>query len=335
MLTVVTQGSHYYAGARFPATGMAIGFGYPHRSVPDARFQVMPRSLMYNIIRVGDSLLLRVLVAFVSRTNKSKTEIAAPSVPGRAQRLALFGPPPFIEGEDAAAYDQIVARTFAALKPVDVIDEMFIADVVFLEWEVLRLRRLKWSLIRARGLKALEDFLGENFDYDLYSEDFADDLAEILQENLPEDQAEDAQTLARECAQSEADSVDKVKKLLAGIKLNMDQVQNYAKRRKAKELVQEYMRREPDAVNLVDELLTEAGKSMEAFMADALANRLDSTERIDRLISIAENRRNASLHEIERRHAVLGETLRRSVQEIEDGEFEVIETTPAQGKNVA
>ena len=68
-------------------------------------------------------------------------------------------------------------------------------------------------------------------------------------------------------------------------------------------------------------------------MADALAEKLDDIERIDRLISIAESRRNASLHEIERRRAVLGETLRRSVQEIEDGEFEVIETTPAQGKN--
>ena len=56
---------------------------------------------------------------------------------------------------------------------------------------------------------------------------------------------------------------------------------------------------------------------------------------VDRLITIAESRRNASLHEIERRRAVLGETLRRSVQEIEDGEFDVIETTPAEGKNVA
>src|SRR5262249_43332616 len=98
-----------------------------------------------------------VLVAFVSGTNKSKTEIAAPSVPGRLPRLALFGPPPLIEGEDAAAYDQLLARICAAVKPVDVIDEMFTADVVSLEWEVLRLRRLKWSLIRARGLGALED----------------------------------------------------------------------------------------------------------------------------------------------------------------------------------
>ena len=295
----------------------------------------MPRPLMYNIIRVGDSLLSSVLVAFVSRTNKSKTEIAAPSVPERAQRLALFGPPPLIEGEDAAAYDQLLARVCAAVKPVDIIDEIFIADVVPSEWEVLRLRRLKWSLIRAPALEALENFLGENLDYDLYSEHFADDLAEILQDNLPEDQLNSAQTLAHECARNEAVAVDKVKKILFGRLLNMDQVLDRAKRRKAQELVQEYVRREPDAVNLVDEILTGAGVSMDGLMADALAEKLDDIERIDRLATIAESRRNASLHEIERRRAVLGETLRRSVQEIEDGEFEEIETTPAQGKSAA
>jgi hypothetical protein len=168
----------------------------------------------------------------------------------------------------------------------------------------------------------------------LYSEDFADDLAEILQDNLPEDQAEDAQTLARECAQNEADAIDKVKKILAGI-IDLVDILNDARDNKAKELVQEYVRHEPDAVTLVHELLTAAGETMDNFMAKALANRLDDIERIDHLITIAETRRNASLHEIDRRRAVLGETLRRSVQEIEDGEFEVIETTPGKGKNAA
>jgi hypothetical protein len=274
-------------------------------------------------------------VAFVSTTNKSKTEIAAPTVPGRLQRLALFGPPILLEGEDAAAYDQLLARIFTAVKPVDVIDEMFTADVLSLEWDVLRLRRLKWSLIRAPALEALEDFLGENLDYDLYSEDFGDDLAEILEDNLPEDPAEDAQTLAHGCARNEADAVDKVTKILAGIGLNLDQVLDDAKGRKAKELVQEYVRREPDAVTLVHRLLTDTGVSMDGLMARALAQKLNDIERIDRLTSIAESRRNASLHEIERRRAVLGETLRRSVQEIEDGEFEVIEPTPAQGETAA
>jgi hypothetical protein len=279
--------------------------------------------------------LSSVLVAFVSRTNKSKTEIAAPSVPERVQRLALFGPPPLIEGEDAAAYDQLLARICAAVKPVDIIDEIFIADVMPSEWEVLRLRRLKWSLIRALGLEFLQDFLVGHLDYDLYSDDFADDLAEILQDNLPEDQVNSAQTLARKYARNEAGAVDKVNEILDGIGLNMDRVLDDAKRRKARELVQEYARREPGAVTLVHELLTDAGVSMDRFMAYALVQKLDDNERIDRLIATAESRRDASLREIERRRAFLGETLRRSVQEIEDAEFKVIETTPAQGKNVA
>ena len=68
---------------------------------------------------------------------------------------------------------------------------------------------------------------------------------------------------------------------------------------------------------------------------EALAQELDYIERLDRLATIAESRRNASLREIDRRRAVLGETLRRSVQEAEDREFEVIEVTPAEGENAA
>src|SRR5947209_6675360 len=137
-------------------------------------------------------------------------------------RLALFGPPPLIAGEDPATYDELLARICAAVKPVDIIDEMFIVDVASLEWEVLRWRRLKSSLIRAPGLNALEDFLDKNLDYDLYSEHFADDLAQILQDNFPEDQAEDAQSLARECARNEPHAVDKVNEVLAGIGPNID-----------------------------------------------------------------------------------------------------------------
>jgi hypothetical protein len=168
-----------------------------------------------------------------------------------------------------------------------------------------------------------------------YAEYFVDDLAEILRDNLPEDQVKDAQTLARECARNEPDADEKVNELLAGIRLDMNDILDGARARKAKELVQEYVRREPDAVTLVHELLTDAGVSMDGLMADALAEKLDDIERVDRLIIIAESRRNACLHEIERRRAVLGKTLRRSVQEIENGEFEVIETPPAQGENAA
>jgi|SRR5215831_13514738 len=97
------------------------------------RRRVMPLPLMYNIARVSDSFLSSRMVAFMSRKSKSKTETAA--VAGQVQRLAVFGPPLLLEGEDAAAYDELLARVCAAVKPVDVIDEMLIADILALEWE--------------------------------------------------------------------------------------------------------------------------------------------------------------------------------------------------------
>jgi len=115
----------------------------------------------------------------------------------------------------------------------------------------------------------------------------------------------------------------------------MDHILHRAEAHKAKELVQQYARREPRAVKLIDELLATASVSIETLTVEALAEELSYIERIDRLATIAESRRNASLHEIDRRRPVLGETLRRSVQEAEDRELKVIEATPAEGKTAA
>jgi hypothetical protein len=211
------------------------------------------------------------------------------------------------------------------------------------EWEVLRWRRWKFNFIRTLGLKALESFLAKELEYELYSEHFAADLTKILQDNLPEDEADSAHTLACRCAQNEADAVDKVNEILSSIRrnmglgyeLDMNQILRGAQAHKAEELVQEYARGEPDAVTLVHELLADAGVSMDALVADALTKKLEDIERIDRLATIAESRRNSILREIDRRRAVLGETLRRGVQEIEDAEFKVIETTPSKRTNAA
>jgi hypothetical protein len=268
------------------------------------------------------------------RKAKSKSNSMTPAP---ARRFQVFGQPQILEGEDAAACDELLARICDAIKPADIIEEMFIADVVSLEWEVLRWRRLKWTLVQATGLKALERFLIKQLEgnYALHEEHFERYLAEILRNNPPEDQADSADMLAAECAPNTAEAGAKLDKLLSSIGLNIDTVLDDARAQKAKELLQEYGRREPETVSLVDELLTYAGTSMDVFMADALAAKLDDIERIDRLSTIAEDRRNAHLTEIGRRRAVFGAMLRRSVQEIEEAEFKVIETTPAKGKNAA
>jgi hypothetical protein len=273
------------------------------------------------------------MVERVRRLNpKSKSMTLAPTP------LKLFGEPQLLEGEDAAAYDELLARFRAAVKPVDIIEEMFIADVVALEWEVLRWRRLKVALIRARGFEALKSYLVKNLDFDLYRDDFVHELTKLLQDILPEGQEKDfAGTLAHQCAENEPKAVDEVIELLSSVVGGgLYQFDDRIRAKKAEELVKAYAQRTLSAVTQVNKhLLAGASVSMDSITAKALAEGFDYIERIDRLTTIAENRRNASLREIDRHRAALGESLRRSVQDIEDGEFEVIEPTPAKGKDAA
>ena len=81
--------------------------------------------------------------------------------------------------------------------------------------------------------------------------------------------------------------------------------------------------------------MAKAGTTVDALIIPHLKQQLDYIDRVDRLASVAEGRRNASLREIDRRRSVLGEKLRRSVQEIEDRELRLIETTTGTGKDAA
>jgi hypothetical protein len=74
------------------------------------------------------------------KTNlKTRTETLAVAA---VERLPLFGSPQLLEGEDEAAYDDFLGRLYAAVKPVDVIEEMLVTDVAASGWETLRWRRL-------------------------------------------------------------------------------------------------------------------------------------------------------------------------------------------------
>jgi hypothetical protein len=249
----------------------------------------------------------------------------------------LFGAPPVLQGEDVRAYDELFGRACAAVKPGDVIDEMLIVDVVSLEWEILRWRRAKANMIRRQTREALKSFLVSQLDYNVhYQKFFERDLTEILQANLPEDQPKGAAAaLARACARNESDAVDKVNEILDRIGKHMDGVLDCALARKADELTSKYDRREPAAVKLVDGLLAAAGTSIDSLMLDALTEQLDDIERIDRLITLAENRRDASLREIDRRRAVLGGRLGKSLQEVKENQPELIDSTPVEAKNHA
>jgi hypothetical protein len=73
---------------------------------------------------------------------------ATSGAPEPAARLDIFGPAPLIEGEDAAAYDELLVRISAAVKPADILEDIWVREIVDLVWGAFRLRRFKTSPIK-------------------------------------------------------------------------------------------------------------------------------------------------------------------------------------------
>jgi hypothetical protein len=79
----------------------------------------------------------------------------------------------------------------------------------------------------------------------------------------------------------------------------------------------------------VDVILNKAGLTIDEVTARTLESKLDSFERLDRLLASAEARRNNPLREIDRHRDALGGGVRRSIEEIEDADFRDVETGEA------
>jgi hypothetical protein len=61
---------------------------------------------------------------------------------------------------------------------------------------------------------------------------------------FPEDQTDSAKHLAHACAQNDPDAIDKINKILADTQLDIDDIENSVRERKAEEFAQKYARRE-------------------------------------------------------------------------------------------
>ena len=190
--------------------------------------------------------------------SKSKS---APLTSKALSRLgSLFGRPPLLTGERAEEYNELVTNVFGAVKPIDVIEEIWVKDLVDLVWELLRLRRFKTSLLKASAHDGLKNLLRLSLEY-------------------------------------------------TG----------------ASELAEQWAAHDPDAIKEVKEVLKSSQWTMDDVMAQTFDLKMDDIERIDRMIMMLETRRNATLREIDRHRAALGEKLRQVTQDIEDAEYEVIE----------
>jgi hypothetical protein len=75
------------------------------------------------------------------------------------RRRDWAGEPGLLLGEDAQGYDELLAQVRRALAPRDVMEEMWIRDVVDLAWDIFRLRRMKANLLRVRAKDAIREVI--------------------------------------------------------------------------------------------------------------------------------------------------------------------------------
>ena len=79
------------------------------------------------------------------------------------------------------------------------------------------------------------------------------------------------------------------------------------------------------------EMLKKAELTMDDVMAEALAEVIDAVERFDRMLASAEARRNNALREIERHREARGATMRLALDDVQDAEFQEVETGEVSG----
>ena len=99
----------------------------------------------------------------------------------------------------------------------------------------------------------------------------------------------------------------------------------------ARRLGQSWAAGDKSAKNEVAGILQKAQLTIEDVVAETLRSKIDSFERIDRMLASAEARRNNALREIDRHREAMGTAIRRSIDEAEDVEFREVETGKIRG----
>jgi hypothetical protein len=179
----------------------------------------------------------------------------------------LLGPPPVITGELASAFEELLDRARDILKSSDIIEEMWVRDVVDLEWDIIRLRRLKAHLLLASQYAQLESALSP----------------------------------------------------ITGMGAAEDLCARWAKRNRT-------------ALAQVDRLLTSAGLSMDAVMAETFAKKIRELDCMERMVASAEARRADALRELARYRQASAARLKDVVKNVEDADYEDVDPHDAAPK---
>jgi hypothetical protein len=257
-----------------------------------------------------------------------KSEPSTSSNDNTSGLRALFGPPPLLEGEDPEAYNRLLDRVTAAVKPRDIFEEIWVADIVHLTWEILRWRRLQPRLIqqntklgakfllgRCKAFKVITDASDHEEDTDPSDHEEDTDPSGLEGDTNPSDREVDSDFSQLEDDTDSSDLEDETDP--------SDDEEQYGP------FVNEFLAEDfaagrPEAIEKVKAQLAAGNLSLDSIMAYGLAAGISEIERVNHMTMQAEKRRDRVLHEIESHRAGFGKAL-RSAMDIVDAEFKPVE----------
>jgi hypothetical protein len=257
-----------------------------------------------------------------------KSEPSASSNDNTSVLQALFGPPPLLEGEDPEAYNRLLHQVTATVKPRDIFEKIWVADIVHLTWEIFRWRRLQPRLIQQNTKLGAKFLLGR-----CKASKVVTDHSDHEEATDPSDHEEDTDPSGLEGDTNRSDREDDSDFSQVEDDTDSSDLEDETDPSDDEEqygpfanefLAEDFAAGRPEAIEKVKAQLASGKLTLDSIMAYGLAAGISVIERIDHMTMQAEKRRDRALHEIESHRAGFGKSL-RSAMDIVDAEFDPVE----------
>jgi hypothetical protein len=197
-------------------------------------------------------------------------------------RASFFGPAPLLYGEDGAAYDKLLTRVSDAVRPINIIDEIWARDLTDAAWTLFRLRRIQAAYLSAEVWDVVND----------KASSLAEAEAELLEG-------------------TEKIEMEKLQDPDSGLSWETMMAQNPRANKKYQELWAS----------------AKATLDMTEIQANVMVDNLDTIERIEHLIMLAEQRLDAVIREMDRHH-VMQKHLDSNFKNFEETELKTVKPKP-------
>lgn len=91
-----------------------------------------------------------------SRKQKASSQSKSASLTFDNTLDRFLGPSPLLEGEDRVAYTGLLEEVRRQTLPKDVIEQIYVRDIVDLTWELMRARKIKVALLHKGQVRAVQ-----------------------------------------------------------------------------------------------------------------------------------------------------------------------------------